>query len=297
MRRGLMIVLAMTLLCGIAASPTLAGPGCDGASKTKATACGKTCGAGGFPTMAFMVGDKTYDSHEAAEKAAGDRGDKIVFVVCDERFGTMPDAMKALACASECYAEKFTSIGGIVDGKLVYCSASQTCGNTKDASCSSKTKGASCHSQGAKAGAKTCSGKKNCSCEGCTKSSAKGSCSKTGAKSAKKGSCAKGTCPRDKATKFVVAGMNFDKYDDAVTARDEARKAASAVKLSYLVNGQKVDCESKVCPKAKAAGQVKFIVSGDETNCEIQARVLVAKAQVAAAAEALKSKNAATARL
>ncbi len=329
MRRGLMIAMAVTLLCGLTTSPGLAQSACGGASKAKATACGKTPGTDTFPTMSFMVGEKTYKSHKAAEKAAKDRDGKVVFAVRDEKFDTMPEAMKTLACASECYAEKFTSIGGIVDGKLLYCSQSSACGSAKKASCSAKTKGASSGSSGTKTGTKTRSHKavasacgKNCSCQKCAKSGAKTrsgkasdkasgktggkacgkncsctGCAKSRAKSAKKGACSEGACPRDKATKFVVAGTPFDKYDDAVKARDQVRKAAGAVKLSYLVNGQKVDCETKVCPSAKAAGQVKFVVASQETPCEEHARVLMSKARVAAATKALESKKDATARL
>ncbi len=299
MRRGLMIAWAMTLLCGLTASPVLAQSGCSGKSKTTAKACGKTCCEADFPTMTFMLGEKSYTSHEAAEKAAGDMTSKVVFVVGDQKFDTATEAMKTLACMSECYADRFLSIGGVVDGKLAYCSKSEKCQGAKTATGCAKTQktaGASCQSGVAKTGKKTCGSGKDAKTCG-SKASGKSCCSKDGAKSAKKGSCCEGVCPKDKATKFVVAGVSFDKYDDAVKARDRAQKAADAVKLSYLVNGQKVDCESKVCPKAKAAGQVKFVVTGEETSCEFQARVLMSKARVAAATQAFASKKSATARL
>ncbi len=83
--------------------------------------------------------------------------------------------------------------------------------------------------------------------------------------------------------KFRVAGREFDKWEDAVKARDEVRAAVKLVKMSYLVDGKKVNCSSQICPKAKAAGKVKFVVADKETSCEITARITLARARFEAA--------------
>ena len=79
--------------------------------------------------------------------------------------------------------------------------------------------------------------------------------------------------------KAAHAGREFDKWEDAVKARDEAMSAVAKVKMTYLVDGKAVDCCSKVCPKAKEAGKVKFVVGEDNMDCEYKARVALAKAK------------------
>ncbi len=104
-------------------------------------------------------------------------------------------------------------------------------------------------------------------------------CSKaTEAKLAK----ADGCCKDAKNVMYRVAGRNFKTYEEADAAREKAVEAMKGVKMAYVVDGQKVDCSSKVCPTMKKAGKVKFVVDKTETNCELQARVSLAKAQMEA---------------
>jgi len=138
--------------------------------------------------------------------------------------------------------------------------------------------------------------------DGCCKSGEKGEkaslasakgegCCKSGAKA----TLAKGEddacCKTSKNTKFLVVGRMFDKYDDAVKARDAAVAAVKTVSVKYVVEGKEVDCASHVCPMAKAAGKVEYVINKDKTKCETQARYLSAKARYEAASHAADAKK------
>jgi hypothetical protein len=89
-----------------------------------------------------------------------------------------------------------------------------------------------------------------------------------------------------KTIKYRVAGRNFDAWDDAVKARDQAVAAAKTVSMKYIVDGKEVTCASQVCPEAKAAGKVVYVISGEKLECEYQARATLAKVQCEAAKKA-----------
>ena len=89
-----------------------------------------------------------------------------------------------------------------------------------------------------------------------------------------------------KTVKYRVVGRDFDTWDDAVEARDQASAAAKKVGMKYIVDGKEVACASQVCPKAKAAGKVVYVVSGEKMECQYRARAALAKAQCKAAKEA-----------
>jgi hypothetical protein len=89
-----------------------------------------------------------------------------------------------------------------------------------------------------------------------------------------------------KTIKYRVAGRNFDAWDDAVKARDQAVAAAKTVSMKYIVDGKEVTCASQVCPDAKAAGKVVYVISGEKLECEYQARATLAKVQCEAAKKA-----------
>lgn len=284
MRRGLTIALALTVICGLSVAPALAGPGCGGAKKaegSKSTGCAKTCETGAFPTMVMMVADKSYQCPMAAQQAAEQAGSRIIYAVDTERFDDKNKAMEALAAASESYAEKFLTIGCVLDGKMVYC-CDKTAGDKITA------------------GGRTCGMKAKTDAEGsdkqgyARKASAEDKGSTCQGRGVKAGEQGKAACDKSKCNKFVVAGRNFDSWDDAVKARDAARAAAAKVKLAYLVDGQTITSDEGICPNAKAAGKVQFIVNEEKTDSEANARVLLAKSKCAAAQNAL---NEATAKL
>ncbi len=282
MRRGLTIALALMVICGLSVAPALAGPGCGGAKQAEGSqraSCAKSCETGAFPTMVMMVGDKGYQCPMAARQAAEQAGSKIVYAVDTQRFDDKNKAVEALAAASESYAEKFLTIGCLVDGKMEYC-CSKTVGDKKTGdgrTCGTKSKsGRECSDKqgyARKAGAED----KGSTCRG------------YGTKTGDQG---KAACDRSKCNKFVVAGRSFDNWDDAVKARDAAREAAAKVKLTYLVDGRTVDSDEEICPKAKAAGKVEYMVNEEKTESEADARVLLAKTKRAAAQNALNETTA-----
>lgn len=319
MRRGLMVLFALTVAMSLGLSAAYAGPGCCAAKKKDAkvakASCGKkaSCGIGTFPAIARRVGDKTYDCPATAEKMARKAGSNVVFVVGEESFDTRNKAVAALALAAEGYVDKFTTIACVVDGKLVYCDEKAKAG------C-----GSSCHSKVTKASAKTgCS--KTCGSKGKT-ATAKAGCSSTcGAKgkkagggsqkSSKDGKAAKdetqteehwrskgklvgatggrkddsakagtkGRCDGSKCEKFLVVGREFDSYKAAVKARDAALAAVAKIRMTTLIDGEALAADAQICPNAKAAGKVRFVVNGTKTGCEYTARVSLAQAKYDAA--------------
>lgn len=290
------IALALLVACGMGVTAAFAGPGDKCQKKAEcnkqAAKCGATassCASDEFPAMAMTVGDKTTNCPMEAKKIAADSHAKIIYAVGTDKYEDMNKAMVALADASESYLNDHMAIKCRVDGKLMSCGTD--CGGkaaAAKASCGGKTAAASCGSSDAKA----------------KKASGSGCCSKDGAKVADKGGCcstkkvsdgALAKCDpskcKDKCSEFVVMGHTYKSWDEATKARDAAMAAANAVKVEYVVDGAKVDCASKVCPKAKAAGKVKYVVNGEETSCDMNFRVMVAKAKYDAANKTLMSET------
>jgi len=296
---------------------------CKKDKTAKAASCSASKSAceklGEFPTMISMVGEEKFQCPVSAEKAAAQCGAKVVFIVNEEKFDCRQTATIALAEASEAYVSQFTSIACVKDGKVIYCDGESgsscskartasaevpSCGKSKaqliseepvcsksksklasaegSGCCKSKAKTASAEGSGCcKSKAKTASAKG----DGCSKSKAKlASDEKSGCSKLKTASLAKASCGEScKGAKFLVLGRTFEKYEDAVKVRDAARAELKSVRMTYIVDGTKVDCSSKVCPVAKKEGKVKFVVGDTQTGCEMTARASLARAQYEAA--------------
>ncbi len=318
MMRRWTIATALLVACGMGVTATFAGPGeqCHKDKKAEcAKKCEKTCDKKAmcsddkdFPAMAIMVGDKTTHCPMEARKIAAENHAKVVYAVAGDKYDDMNKAMVALADASEAYLNDYMAIKCRVDGKLITCAAD----------CGAKGEKTGCGTQAKKVAdkggcdshAKKVADKDDCDYHA-KKAAHEGTCdSKSGKKVADKSGC----CPSKKASEaklakcdpskcaekcseFVVMGRTFKSWKDAAEAREEALCAAKAVKVAYIVNGEKVDCSSKVCPKAKAAGKVKYVVNGEETDCDANFRVMVAKAKYEAANEALSAETTKTAKM
>lgn len=281
MRRGLMVLFALTVAMSLGLSAAYAGPGCCAAKKKDAkvakASCGKkaSCGIGTFPAIARRVGDKTYDCPATAEKMARKTGSNVVFVVGEESFDTRNKAVAALALAAEGYVDKFTTIACVVDGKLVYCDEKAKAG------C-----GSSCHSKVTKASAKTgCS--KTCGSKGKTVT-AKAGCSKTcGSKG--KTATAKAGCSSTCGAKGKKAGGGSQKSSkDGKAAKDETQTEEhwrSKGKLVGATGGRKDD-SAKAGTKGRCDGSKceKFLVVGREFD-SYKAAVKARDAALAAVAK------------
>ncbi|MCB9856708.1 MAG: hypothetical protein H6818_13590 [Phycisphaerales bacterium] len=252
----------------------------------------------------------TTDGEKAScDKSKASCDSKVAKAECDKD----KSCCKAKLASAEggdkaCCKAKLASL--TTDGEKASCDKSK-------ASCDSKVAKAECDKD------KSCCKAKLASAEGgdkaCCKAKLaslttdgeKASCDKSKASCDSKVAKADGCCKsKDAATKtklvdaksccdgkdviYRVAGRDFKTWEEAVSARDAARAAIKKVAMSYVVDGKKVDCASKVCPTAKAAGKVKFVVGETTTSCELHARVELAKAQIDAAREALSGEKVAT---
>jgi hypothetical protein len=289
MKRTGIVALALIIACGFGVSAAWAGPGC-GAHKEAKTASASSCSSmvGEFPTLVMLVGDETFGCPVAAEKAAKAHDAKIVYAVAGEKFDCKDKATEALACASECYIKKFTTVATVVDGRVIFAS---------DKDCKS-----------------TCSGKETtvaATSSGCSKSK-----EMTLAKASGKGCCqskaamASAGCCKSKAqtmtqaqidaevknakvVKYMVVGKTYDCPKEASKARDEALAAIKAVQMKYVVDGREVPSSAEVCQMARKAGKLQYVVGTEKTDCETSARVTLAKAQFEAAKKAAEKKVAA----
>lgn len=275
------MMLAFVAACGLSITSAYAGPGC--CKKNGQATC---TASGNFPKMSYLVGDKEVGCPMAAADMAKAGNTKVIYLVGDKRFDTEAAGMTGLAQASEEFVQRFTSIACVsADGKVSYCDekGNKAC-CSKDASVASAG-GKTCHSEAtatmAKGEGKTCSHATKAATASAEKSDSKGCC-KNGAKT-EQASLAKAEgkacCQSGKGVKFTVAGRTFDKWDDAVKAREQAIASTKKVSMQYVVDGKTVSCSSEVCPKAKAAGKVQYVVGDAKTNCEIEARINLAKAQ------------------
>lgn len=285
MKRVLAFVAAMACVFSLN-SLAFAGPGCC-KSKAAAASASAACAAE-FPHLVMKVGEKEFECPMAAEKEVKDHGGKVVFAVAGENFVEKDAAMAALADASEEYVHKFTSIACKVDGQVIFCGQGGSC---KDGAKLTSTGSKSC-SGAAKASAEAatgCSKSKEASAKGegsgCCKSKA-AALAKSEGTGCSKGKDAMADCAKAceaRGAKFMVVGKTFDKYTDAVKARDAALAVLKDVNMKYIVDGKEVSCSSQVCPTAKKAGKVQYVVGTEKTGCEISARISLAKAQYEAA--------------
>lgn len=171
--------------------------------------------------------------------------------------------------------------------KLVSSEEKLSCCKSKLAKAEEGDKPACCKDKVAKA--KLASAEGTACAEKAKLANAEGCC-KSKAADAKLASEKDGCCKDAKNVMYRLAGQDYKTYEEAIAARDKIVKAVETVKMAYVVDGQKVDCASKVCPKAKEAGKVKFVVGEVETQCEFHARVEFAKAQIEAAKLATNDK-------
>ena len=294
--------MALVVACGFGVSAAWAGPGC-GAHKEAKTASASSCSSmiGDFPKMVMMVGDETFECPSAADKAAKSHDAKIVYAVAGEKFDCKDKATEALACASECYIKKYTSIATVVDGRVIFAS-DKDCKST----CSSKGSVVATKTDGCKSKETTVAAKSG----GCSKSkemtlakaSGKGCCQSAGASAS---ACCKSKAQtmtqaqidaeakNAKVVKYMVLGKTFDCPKEASKARDEALAAIKSVHMKYVVDGKEVGSSEDVCPMAKKAGKVQYVVGTEKLNSETSARVTLARAQFEAAKKAAEKKVAA----
>ncbi|HWL93375.1 MAG TPA: hypothetical protein VNT79_07555 [Phycisphaerae bacterium] len=286
------------------------------------TKTASTCSVGEFPRLVRLVGDREVGCPMTAAKLVKEHNAKVVFAVADQRFDNEEAAWNALANESEMFVRKYTTVSFVKEGKTYFvCDEGAKACAAKTASCSksAEAKSASCskggeakvaamdHGNGGGCGksaasaklAKSGDGAKATCSSACSKGDGKGACCQAKMASTKSGCCkskaqavavidtktCQEICNTDKNIKFMVAGHTYAAWDDAVKAQTELRAAAHKVQMAYLVNGEKVGCSTKVCPKAKAAGQVKYVVGEKQIECEIMARVELARAQYEAAKE------------
>lgn len=278
MKRGLIVVSALAVACSLWLSSANAfGPACcksKDAKVAKADSCTRTCGSKDeFPSMAMMVGDKSYDCCMSAGEAAKKAGTKVVYVVDGEKYECKDKATEALAGASEKFVNRFMTVACVADGKVIYCEESGSCSSGAKASvtCSKDAKAM------AKADGKSCTGSATA-----TVAKSEGCCKARGGKAmtvAELAAC----CKNAKDVKYMVMGRMYTNREEAVKARTSALKSVEEIHMTYLVDGKEVDCSSKVCPKAKADGKVQYIVNKEKTSCEASARIALAKAKYEAA--------------
>jgi len=311
MRR--MFVLSTALVCCLSLGFAFAG-GETCAQKAAVASKSGCCASEGFPSMAMMVGEKSYGCPVEAGKAASASKAKVVYVVGTEKFDCQEKAYGALADASESYVRKYTTLAAMVDGKVMFsddCAPAGCC-----AAVAAKT-GASCCAEKAKdaaqtktvkaedKGTATCTGNKEATQTKTVKAEEKtatcgekstGVTGTTVAAKSGEGCCAskanavshpvriaEAEMKALKNAKYMIAGRTFDKYEDAARTRDQVRTAIKKVAMKYEVDGKQVDSADKVCPMAKKDGKVQFVVADKKTKCEIDARICLAKAQYEAA--------------
>lgn len=277
MKRACIVALALVVTCGFGVSAAFAGPGCCKSKEAKTASASCSATAGDFPKLVMMVGDETFGCPKSAESAAKEHDAKIVYVVAGEKFECKDKAQEALACASESYVKRFTSIATVADGKVLFVADK----------CSS-----ACSSSAATASAK--GEKKCCLSKSATAKAESSSCCKSKSNvQVMTQSQIDGEVKNAKSVKYMVLGKSYDCPKAASKARDEALAAIKLVSMKYVVDGKEVGSSEDVCPMAKKAGKVQYVVGNEKSDCETSARVTLAKAQFEAAKKAAEKQVAA----
>ena len=282
MKRIAMSVLALACMCSFVSTVNAGGECCKSkaagttvaAKDAKSGCCKSSCEE--FPSMKMMVGDKSIGCPMEAEKVAKESKAKVIYVVAGEKYECKEEATAALADAAEVFADHFTSVACVVNGNPIYCDSMSKGG------CSEK------------AGATKVAGKSDGTCS----MSKDGEKAKTGTsettKVAAKGEKSEEGCCMSKAgatVKYMVLGKTFDKKADAEKARDEVMTAVKKVNFKAIVDGKEVSCD-QVCPTAEKAGKVTYMVNGEKVECKTKARIMTAKAKYEAAKGAMDKKMA-----
>ena len=300
MKRIAMSIVALACMCCFVANVNAGGECCKskatGTTVAEKSGCCK--GESEFPTMTMMVGDKKIGCPVEAEKVATESKSKVIYVVDGEKYECKEKAYAALADAAEVYADHFTTVACVVNGNPIYCDSmskggcSEKAGATKVAAksegcCKAGDKAKTGQSETTKVAAKGGEGHGQC-----TGDKAKsGETTKVAAKSEAK---EEGGCCMSKAganVKYMVLGKTFDKMADAEKARDEVLAAVKKVNFKAVVDGKEVACD-EVCPNAEKAGKVTYMVNGEKVECKTKARIMTAKAKYEAAKGAMDKKMA-----
>lgn len=238
---------------------TVAAESQSGCSKSKTAALVKADDAKSGCCKSKMAKLAKAETKSCSDKAALVKAD-------DAKSGCCKSKLAKLATADTSSCSKTTALVKADDAKPDCCKKS-------DAKLA-KAESATCSKTASLVKADSCSKTQEAKlvkADGCCKS-----------KDARLASATDSCCKDAKNVMYRVAGRNFKTWDEATAAREKAVDAMKGVKMAYVVNGEKVDCSSKVCPKAKEAGMVKFVVNKVETGCELQARVAMAEAQMEA---------------
>ncbi len=137
MTKRIGFLAAVACMCTFGVSAAWAGEGCCAKGKDAKTAsakgscslAGKVCGGDmkEFPSMKVMVGDESFECPMAAAAAAKKADTKATYIVMGEKFDDGEKAYAAYACAAECYAKNFGSIGVERDGKWAFVSSDGCC--------------------------------------------------------------------------------------------------------------------------------------------------------------------------
>ncbi len=298
MKRVAMSIVALACMCSFVANVNAGGECCKSkaagttvAAKDASGCCKSSCDE--FPSMKMMVGDKSIACPMEADKVAKETKAKVIYVVDGEKYECKEKAAEALADAAEVYADHFVTVACVVNGNPIYCDSmskggcSEKAGATKVAA-----KAEGCCKSGDKAKTGTSEATKVAA-----KEEGKGECSaKTGetTKVAAKGEKSEDGCCMSKAgatVKYMVLGKTFDKMADAEKARDEVMAAVKKVSFKAMVDGKEVACD-EVCPNAEKAGKVTYMVNGEKVECKTKARIMTAKAKYEAAKGAMDKKMA-----
>lgn len=307
MKRVAMTVVALACMCCFVSSVNAGEGCCKSkatgttvaAKDGKSGCCKSSCEE--FPSMKIMVGDKSMECPMEAEKVAKESKGKVIYVVAGEKYDCKDEAAEALANAAEVFADHYVSVACVVNGNPIYCDSmskggcSEKAGATKVAAKSEGKSGCCMSGDKAKTGASEAT-------KVAAKGEGKGECSgdkaKTGAsettKVAAKGEKSEDGCCMSKAgatVKYMVLGKTFDKMADAEKARDEVMPAVKKVSMKAMIDGKEVSCD-EVCPTAEKAGKVSYMVNGEKVQCKTKARIMTAKAKYEAAKTAMDKKMA-----
>ncbi|HEY3244802.1 MAG TPA: hypothetical protein VGM03_15785 [Phycisphaerae bacterium] len=177
-----------------------------------------------LPHVTYKIGDQeTACPEEAAKLAKADEDVKIVYLVGNKSFESKDEAFAQLATVLDSEAEKMLTVRYSVDGECMYCPMS--------AAATAKAK--------------------------------------------------------NTEMKYRVAGVDFANREQAEKAIDLAKAAVAKVSVTIKAGEAertvtKLDDDSKPCSAMKAT----FIVNGEETHCPIQAKLLLAQARIRAMIEA-----------
>lgn len=274
MKRIAMSIVALACMCCFVANVNAGGECCKskatGTTVAEKSGCCK--GESDFPTMTMMVGDKKIGCPVEAEKVATDSKSKVIYVVDGEKYECKEKAYAALADAAEVYADHFTTIACVVNGNPIYCDSMSKGGCSEKGATKVAAKSDGC----CKAGDKAKTGTSET-----TKVAAKTEKSEDGCCMSKAGA----------TVKYMVLGKTFDKKADAEKARDEVMAAVKKVNFKAVVDGKEVACD-EVCPTAEKAGKVTYMVNGEKVECKTKARIMTAKAKYEAAKGAMDKKMA-----